>query len=49
MAPSHHWSHAGEILVKDPVKWNAPARMHHHTIVLNQPQKTAKLFLNFTS
>ena len=25
IAPSHHWSHADETLVKDPVKWIAPA------------------------
>ena len=49
IAPLHHWSHAGEPLVKDPVKWNAHARTHRHKIVLNQPQKNAKLSLNFTS
>ena len=47
MTPSHHWSHAGEILVKDPVKWNAPAWMHRHTIALNQPQKNRKTVFKF--
>ena len=47
IAPLHHWSHAGEPLVKDPVKWNAHARTHRHKIVLNQPQKKRKTVSKF--
>ena len=47
IAPSHHWSHADETLVKDPVKWIAPARAHRHKIVLNQPQKKRKTVFKF--